>query len=167
MGELHPAIVHLPIGILTLYSLSEFLRFGLFKQESWMITKLFLLVSGTVGAFLGLNSGESLEDLRTNDEQLLNLHETFANASTWVYGIMTVAYLVWFLEVRFAFFSRLPLWNILSGLARLLRKPVIAMIGAATGFILLSLTGIFGGAMVHGPDADPLVSFVLQLFGIK
>ncbi|EKD68269.1 MAG: hypothetical protein ACD_48C00001G0001, partial [uncultured bacterium] len=58
-------------------------------------------------------------------------------------------------------------WNIIVRVAYALDRPIIRKSIAMLGFIALSLTGILGGALVYGPDADPLVHYVLQFLGLN
>ncbi len=40
----------------------------------------------------------------------------------------------------------------------------VSFILALIGIVGITITGTLGGAMVHGPEVDPFVSFVYHLF---
>ena len=162
MLNIHPAIVHIPIGLLTLYAILEIFSLKVFtKQNYWLPLKAILVIAGFLGALAGLQSGELLEH-RFGEHAIVELHASFASASTWVFGIMAVAYLlVWLKSIPF-----LPekYFSLLRKIAGFFTSRWIALIMALIGFILLSITGALGGGMVHGANADPIVKFVFDIF---
>ncbi len=169
MGDLHPALVHLPIGILSLYTLAEMLRWGnFFHSKHWQTSKAFMLIVGVLGSFLAFSSGEALEDLY-GASPLLDAHGAFGAATVAIYGMLAIGYLIWVIDN-----SRLAaylshgllgrLWHILTLCSGFLRTPVVSVSAALLGFVLLSITGALGGAIVRGREADFLVTIVYDLF---
>lgn len=166
---IHPAVVHIPIGLLTVYSILEFVRFKkVLAQPYWFYIKAILVIFGTLGTFVALQTGELIEDLFQSS--LMETHSTFATATTIVYGIIAGAYLVLWIEVDAANwkFLRLggvdKLWKVLTVLSRIILKPWLVVLLSLLALSLLTITGALGGALVHGPEVDPVVSFVYHLF---
>jgi uncharacterized membrane protein/mono/diheme cytochrome c family protein len=126
LGRFHPLIVHLPIGILLIACLLQWLsakqRFnGL--QQAISIT----LFCGMLTAIISDITGYLLSVTDDYDEQLVNTHQWF--------GIFTaiVSVIFYFLHKR-----RAPL---------LLRQSTSILL-----FLLIVLTGHFGGSLTHGSD---------------
>ena len=166
--DLHPLFVHFPIALLTLYSFLEVIR-RFTKNEHWVKVRAVLVIAGTIGAFVSLSSGEIAEKL-FGDRTLHNLleaHAIAANATTWIYAILAVSYLILWLQQTTA---HPPLLQRILGKARLgeplaskiLGTPVAPAL-AALGFIGLSLTGALGAILVYGPQFDPVTSLVYNL----
>lgn len=55
-------------------------------------------------------------------------------------------------------------WRVKKYVARLFFTAPIPMLTAFLGFVSLVVTGSLGAAIVHGPEIDPIVSFVYHLF---
>ncbi|OGH88146.1 MAG: hypothetical protein A3J93_00175 [Candidatus Magasanikbacteria bacterium RIFOXYC2_FULL_42_28] len=172
MGPLHAAIVHIPIGLLVVYSLIEFgLVFFPSYREKLNAGKYLMLVIGVLGALLAFSSGDSLEETRRFNRALVELHATFAGATIWVYAILAGAFSIQFLEklpkvvalAQSNFFVQ-KILKILSPIVGIITKQPILVLLSILGAILLSFTGALGGAIAHGPDADIITSFVYSLF---
>ncbi|PIT86224.1 MAG: hypothetical protein COU33_04360 [Candidatus Magasanikbacteria bacterium CG10_big_fil_rev_8_21_14_0_10_43_6] len=169
MGELHPAIVHIPIGILALYTLAECLRWGAFFHSAhWQKSKAFMIIVGVVGSFGAFLSGSALEEIYGHS-LLLSRHELFATVTIYIYSLLASAYLIWVIDISvlstplkkkpFA-----PVWHPLTIASGFVRTPIVVISSALLGFLSLTITGALGGALVRGPEADFLVSVIYSLF---
>jgi len=174
IGSLHPAIVHLPIGMLTLYAVLEILSLKrLESHASYRYTKGIIVTAGVIGVMLALQSGEAAAHMHRVDRAILEWHELMASTTTWLFGILAGIYVIaWIRDleqmVRLEKFPKIKkVWDVLSRVANAFDKPIIRRLLALLAFIALSLTGILGGALVYGPDADFLVSFVTKLLGLQ
>lgn len=171
MGSLHPALVHLPIGLLFGYSVVELFVFFFPRFRSkfeW--GKYLMLMLGFVGGIFAFQSGEALEDKHPNSP-ILEMHELFASATMWVYAIVAAILTVLVLDEwdvwkdmlkRLGFMGRL--WEVLVSICLLLHRPWILALLSVAGLLALNLSGAFGGMLVHGVDADWMTRFVHDLF---
>ena len=174
IGSLHPALVHLPIGVLTLYAVLEILPLKRLESHVWYrYTKGIIVCAGVIGAFFALSSGDAASETRVVNRAILEVHETVAGITTWLFAVLAGIYVIAWLR-DFEYMVRLEkfpfvkkVWNIIVRVAYALDRPIIRKSIAMLGFIALSLTGILGGALVYGPDADPLVHYVLQFLGLN
>lgn len=126
IGHLHPVLVHLPIGILMIACLLQWLsskpHFSNL-QQAISIT----LLCGMITAIAAGVSGFFLSSTDDYDEQLVSTHQWF--------GIFTtiVSVIFYFLHKRNASF--------------VLRQSVSVIL-----FLLIIFTGHFGGSLTHGSD---------------
>jgi len=166
--DLHPLFVHFPIALLTLYSFLEVIR-RFTKSEHWVQVRAVLVIAGTIGAFVSLSTGERAGQLfgdRTLHD-ILEAHAIAANATTWIYAVLAVSYLILWLQLTT---THPPLLQRILGKARLgeplaakvLGTPVAPVL-AVLGFLGLSLTGALGAMLVYGPQFDPVTSLVYNL----
>lgn len=167
--DLHPIVVHFPIALLTLYTASEvFRRFT--KAAHWGPLCGILVVTGTIGAFVGLSTGETAEHLFRDSafRNVLELHSLFASITTWIYAIPAGAYVIRWLNARPQLQSLSggikKLLAFLADIASIILETPIAPVLAILGFLGLSLVGALGATLVYGPDFDPITSFVYQIF---
>lgn len=171
-GSLHPAIVHIPIGLLFLYSTLEVaLLIFPSHRDKFAYGSYLMLMVGVIGALFALQSGEGLEHAQRFDHALVEVHSFVAGATTWVYGILAVALTILFVVQSQTYQRALvayPLLGTLSKpfvvLSRLVSRQPWRVLLAIAGGILLLLTGALGGAIAHGPNADIVTSFVYGLF---
>jgi uncharacterized membrane protein len=124
-GRLHPLLVHLPIGILLLAMLLEFLSARPKYRGLKTAADLSLLI-GFLCAVLSCITGLLLSQSGDYDESLVNVHQWLAISLTIVSGSLYVT---------------------LHG------KPMTRQGGALTAgvVVLLILTGHWGGTLTHGP----------------
>lgn len=96
--DLHPLIVHFPIALLTVYSVLEIVRRVAPRLRPVLkTTQCILLFLGYIGGRMALRSGEEMAEPRAEDSvshDLLEAHETFANASMLIYGILFAVMLI-------------------------------------------------------------------------
>lgn len=157
--------------MLVIYALAEVLRFrALIRQPWYEPTKIVLLVIGVISSFAALSTGEAAEHLVPRS-QLVEVHSGFAAASTWIFAVLLAAYLIRLLAASLsverlrALVEKLgPLWRMLVALAHFILRPYVVSTLALLGLAAVTVTGALGGAIVYGPDVDPIVSFIYHLF---
>lgn len=164
--NIHPAFVHFPIALLIVYAVLECIRPKyVMSRRSWHDIKAAFVILGTLSAFAALSTGEMAEELvdRTK-HQLVELHSFFATVSTWIFAILAAAYLIALLQEHVQPLARQSWWKIIAAIGAFVERPYIAIVLALLGIVSLTVTGALGGAIVYGPDADPIVSFIYNLF---
>ncbi|HKH62380.1 MAG TPA: c-type cytochrome domain-containing protein [Flavitalea sp.] len=132
IGHLHPVLVHLPIGILMIACLLQWLsskpRFSGLNQaiSITILCGMLTAIAAGVSGFLLSSSGDY-------DEQLVSTHQWF--------GIVTAigAVIFYLLHTRNA--------------SRIIRQSASIVL-----FLLIILTGHFGGSLTHGSDYLSLTS---------
>lgn len=165
--DLHPLVVHFPIALLTIYSILECVR-PLTKAFYWARVRAVLVITGAVGAFASLSTGETAEHLFQNRElhDVLEMHAAIGNITTWIYAILAAGYLLLWLNVAAQNSLPNPIKNIASMLqhiARFITETPLAILLAILGFIGLTLTGALGAILVYGPEFDPITKLVYSL----
>lgn len=157
--DLHPILVHFPIALLTIYALFEICSFPrLLRLPYWWTLKAVFVILGSLTSMVAYFTGSliSKKDLGTL-RPLVEMHSAFATGTALVFGMVALSYL----------FVLLKKENILDGvharMAERLQKPHILIPLAMIGLLLVTITGALGGAIVYGPDADPIVSFIYHL----
>jgi uncharacterized membrane protein len=169
--NIHPILVHFPIALLTVYTALEVLRFPVLKKQQWWFPiKTFLLLVGVVGGYFAILTGEMAEGAYsgTSTMQVVKLHSTFAEITIYLYAFLALCYLIeWgrraHLESRLPTFLHSP-WNVATRIEIVVAKAPVLILGSLIGFTLLSIVGALGGAIVYGPDIDPIVSLVYYFF---
>lgn len=153
---LHPALVHLPLGLalampIVLLVLAILDGKGKLTRQAWILA-LVLQLLFTVGAFSAMKTGDGEEERveRGIPEAVLHGHEEAAEVFTWA----TVALLA---------LSVLPVLNLGAGLRRVVP---FALVGVSLVVLALGLrVGKLGGALVYQHQA-PAVRAGLTLPGI-
>jgi uncharacterized membrane protein len=167
--DVHPIFVHFPIALLVFYSALEIFRLpAITRQQWWLPAKALMLLGGVIGGIFALGSGgiaaEAYE--KTSTAALVDLHGTFAFLTIVVYGLLTIATLI-----RWRSMTKQPSpdvsrgsWNKIVRVERTIFSPPVLIIGATIGLLLVTIVGALGGAIVYGPQVDPVVSVVYHLF---
>lgn len=166
--NIHPLIVHFPIALLLIYSLITLLPMKKWlPRVAWDDVATVLLVCGFAGAFMALQTGEIAADLARPNRSLFEAHEFFANATSWMYGLLIAGKVLVFIQTR-SFFSKVPLFfqKGITSLGALLTHRTVVILLALFGLLALFLTGALGGIMVYGTTADLLAPFILKVLGI-
>ena len=167
--NIHPIIVHFPIAFLFLYSVIKMIPFEKWLPGiNWLHIQRFLLLVGLLGAFAASQTGEIAKDLTSQNHDLVEMHELFANITTYIYGILLVGEFLTILNQKLLgiakYASLLKLTNVLQ---KIITNRIISQSLALLGFIAVALTGLLGGVMVYGLTADPMAGFVLKILGLS
>jgi len=166
--NLHPIFVHFPIALFLLYSaLYIFPWPKRLPTVNWQIPRITILIAGLIGAWLSNSTGELAQRLARPDRAILEMHETFASASTNIYAILLIIELILFLNPEWLKNKYLlTLKPVLISLKKLFSKIWFLRLIALLGALSISLTGLLGGIMVYGVSADPLAAPILKLLGL-
>lgn len=166
MVNLHPIFVHFPIALLTIYSLLEFIWFRKLRENnSFFLIKTSFLILGVLGAFVALATGSSARSGFTDQvsRHLISVHSTWAAGASWIFGILAAAYIP-IAICRFA--KKIPRNNLFSlgvRIAEIIVETPLVYFLVIAGLVAITVTGALGGAIVYGPDIDPIVSFVYKI----
>lgn len=165
--NIHPILVHFPIAFLTIYSLCEIFTVGNLKNsQTWWKIKAFLLVVGFLGTVAAITTGEMAEESIKSSSSIHNLvetHASFAVATEWLFGVLAFSYVAKF----FADKNTIPFMdtNLVKFVIFAIKKILFLSVPLAlVGLVLVTITGSLGGAIVYGPDVDPIVSFIYKIF---
>lgn len=163
--NLHSIFVHFPIACFVLYSVLEcvsFLRKSKEKQLSY--TKIFMLITGIIFAFMSLQTGEIAEHLNGRSA-LIETHSQFANITYALYRIILVLYIISReligLQLK-KYLNAIFITKLISIIAWIKKYGIMALL-SFIAMISLSITGALWWAISHGPAADPVVSFVYSM----
>ena len=174
--NIHPLFVHFPIALLAIYAIMELIHTDrLNHSDTYAAIKGFLVIVGTLAAYVTLSTGELAEGLLlANSPELAKLvetHSAFAGASTAIFSVLAISYAIkFFMDSTYAQAPVLasgPLsrvWGAMLWYSRAIRENVLGQMLALAGIICITITGALGAAIVYGPDADPIVSFIYGLF---
>ena len=158
--NIHPAIVHFPIALLTLYCLCELVCFGFVKRHQfWFYIKAFMVIVGTLGTYVALMSGETAKHLNLfgQSRQNINAHANIAVLTTIVFsGIAFFYVLLWLEKTGTISLKKFDAYRRVFN--------ILAIVFAITGIALITITGALGGALAYGPDNDPVASFFAHIF---
>ncbi|MBP9851750.1 MAG: hypothetical protein KBC67_00635 [Candidatus Pacebacteria bacterium] len=164
--NIHPILVHMPIGIFTLYAIMEIVCIDK-KFPSLRNGKRLLSIVGFIAGWITLATGEAAEHAigRNIDPSLHNLieaHSTFAGAFVIVAGALALlSVLSWILE---KYTNPITPWQNIAHKLAPLNKRWIFVILALVGLALITIVGGLGGAIVYGPDLDPATKLLYSLF---
>lgn len=169
--NIHPAIVHFPIALLACYAILEVLSIvPRFKRHPWVEPiKTFLVAGGTLLALLALSTGETAQHVlgRGPDvpRALIRTHSSVATLSTDIFSVIAAIYIVRLAKQQ-PWYQRVPafLRAVLDFCMKLLDRQWLLALGALVGLAAITITGALGGAIVYGPNTDPIVRFIYGLF---
>jgi uncharacterized membrane protein len=168
--NIHPIFVHFPIALLTVYAVLELVRFNkITSQIYWFYVKASILFAGALGAFAALSTGDGAEQTIAKElRPLVEIHSTFAAISTWIFLFIGLVYIVlwinktdWNQQLFDGRFSKI--WGTLLNSATKMYESPFIIILAFLGLLSITMTGALGGAIVYGPNIDPVVSFFYHL----
>jgi uncharacterized membrane protein len=172
----HVLLVHFPIALLVIYSLLEIFSYkNVSKYKEWFYIKFSFLIIGVISAFPTISTGEILEDLPKYDHKLVELHASFASASSGFYLIIAIIYILslivkepkaknYILKI-----NNLPkkikdfLFTAAKFCNNLINKRFL-IITSIIGLVLITITGALGGVLTSGINVDPIASFIYYLF---
>ncbi len=170
MNNYHLLFVHFPIALLMLYAGLEIISVKrLHLLPYWFYIKAVLVVVGSAAAFVTLQTGDLIEGQFKFIRNVVEMHSLWADITTGIFTGLAVLYLVqWIRTMRANTAFSSPLLNTVWSVVLLVhtalyRRPIVCLFAVA-GLIAVSVTGALGGSIAHGPDTDPLASFVYHLF---
>lgn len=168
---LHPAFVHFPLALLTMYVLFEIFGTQKFRATvNFIQLQTVLLVAGTVGAFLSAMTGGMLEEMvkdgrvKVSDINVLGIHENFAASVIIIFGIITLSYVAEYIGTTSPDSKIAVLIQNSKIINSFLSKRGTRTAFALLGMIALLCTGALGAVMVYGKDVDPFATFIYNLF---
>lgn len=154
--DLHPIFVHFPIALLSVYVAVEVVRIPKVVRASWWFPlKSILVIIGSAASVVTFFSGWLLKQAAEQHGTVSNVliqHDHFALYTVIVFGILAVAHVMVLLRQYFN--------AQIMRLAESILQPWVVIPLAILGLILITITGSLGGAMVYGPDVDPIVKFI-------
>ena len=163
--NLHPIFVHFPIALLTVYTLLEVFRLPIITRQSWWFyTKAVLLFIGTLGGVASGITGKIASQgfAGTSTMALVTLHSHYAEATVMVYGGIALLYAIEWMKIDGAKIPSSP-WAVILRIQSVLWRAPILVLASLIGLLLVTITGALGGALVYGPDIDPVVGFFYHL----
>lgn len=172
--NIHPIFVHFPIALLTLYSFFECFYFRkLINKEYWFFVKAILVVMGTLGGFFALSTGDLAKNQYQNNidiKNLIEIHSNWAAVAISIYSIISFVYIIKWFDYSSWLKKYKPnnffivVRSSVSRVIQIFLSPWILITLAGAGFVTITIAGALGGAIVYGPDVDPVVKFIYQLF---
>lgn len=157
--NLHPALVHFPIALLTVYAMFELARLPFITRTTWWFPlKSALVILGAAAAIPTYFTGWIQERAAAEVGEvpkLLATHGDFALYTVIVFAVLALAHIV---HLRPA---QLPP-KLVAVAEKILTAPFAVPL-ALLGLLCVTVTGALGGAMIYGPDVDPAVSIIYNL----
>lgn len=132
--------------------------YTLLVNPIWKHIKAFLIIFGTVTAIPTLLTGEVAEHRYLGDNnpeiffqsdlgKLIEAHGTAATVSVIIFSVLALMYLLSYIEKT----------------KKVYATTYVRVILALVGLMSVTITGALGGAISHGPDTDPVVTYVYNL----
>lgn len=165
--NVHPLLVHFPIGLLTIYALLELVRWKRLNNQTLFAIKAFLVITGFAAACVTWLTGQLAENTAIvptfAHPELVGIHSKMADLTIVSFGVLAAGYVVMVVKALDWELTK-PLVRSLSGPAVKLTSAPLAPILAIVGLGLLLTTGGLGGVIVYGPHLDPFTNVLYQLF---
>ncbi len=160
--NIHPLFVHFPIALLFLWSLCELVPVSRWlPQIHWQSVRHFLIVVGTLGAYVTFLTGGLAEEL-IGESRLVEFHSTFAGTVVIIYSIFLLEFI---LEKGRPLFEKFAVLKYTNWFLVLIQNRILRTVLISAAFICLVITGALGGAIVYGSGGDPFTDLILKLFG--
>ncbi len=145
--NIHPAFVHFPIALLTLYALIELLPVRKFMPSVvWDGISRFMLYIGALASVATAITGIMAEE-QIGESPAVEAHEEFA--LTLVALTLTTAAITYF-------------WKSEGSLRAFVLKGLALALLA-----LVFIVGALGANIVYGSGVDPIVTFITGILGVQ
>lgn len=170
--NIHPVFTHFPIALFSVYAILEILRFKKIQSLPYIFNiKGFLVITGTLFSFITLKTGQlaSMAFKSEPSKALIQTHSTLANISVYIFLIISLVYFFKWVDLSplDTYMIKSPFRKIWIAIKKhtgyILRSPFLPLL-ALVGLVSITMTGALGGALVYGPNVDPIVKFVYNLF---
>lgn len=168
--NIHPILVHFPIAFLSLYVLCEVISVKRLRDwSSWLHLKALLVVLGVITAVITSQTGELAASIVNVPRNVLRVHDQWANLTTVIFGVIAFLYIAVIADTTIVRtwiekFKLIMIWDKAVWLSHeLLKMRVVMTVLALSGVVAITVTGGLGGAMVYGPDVDPIVRLIYNL----
>lgn len=165
MQTIHPLLVHFPVAMLSLYGILEIISgLPIIRKFDLTLTKLVLVIIGTLGGMLASASGEAIEHSFSGLHNLVEMHSTWATLTNFLGIIIAALLLVSYFSS--SVISRYPggaIARITGIITRLAQTRALMVILALYVVISITVTGALGAVIVHGPQVDPVVNFIYTI----
>ena len=143
---LHPLVIHFPIALLLIAPL--FIVLGALltpaKGRPYLIAALALLLVGTAGTFLAIETGEAAAELAERTPgvaRVLEAHEALAERTRAVFGVLSVIFIALLAAPRILAKAESRLTTTIL--------PLAFLVLYSAGILLLLNTAHNGGRLVH------------------
>lgn len=164
--NLHPVLVHFPIALLTIYAVLELASlmkpvreraYVFYVKSSVLLLGALAAVPTYVTGYIQLGTAQPGTELY----RAMIMHYRFATVTLIIFGFLALAYAsAWLLRE----WAALPeAWKRRLAWHRKVTESPFAAVLALCGLVAVTVTGALGGAMVYGPDIDPIVSILYKL----
>ncbi len=171
--NIHPIFVHFPIALLTMYAILELVRFKKIIEKPWFeYVKGSFVIIGALSSSLALQTGELAEELYKKNSEVRNLietHASWAGFASYIFALLATLYAIHFV-VKSSFHIKIqntlikPLWLFIVQISEKLFETVwFMMVASFVGIVAITITGALGGAIVYGPNVDPVVKIIYSL----
>ncbi len=163
--NIHPILVHLPIGIFIIYALMEI--FGVDRKwPSLRDGKRLLAIVGFFAGWATLATGENAEHLLgknidQNIRQIIDIHSNLAGAFVIVAGALAFLSIVSFIVEKYPVPNLF--WQKLAHKLKAFKQRWFVIILAIVGLGLILTVGALGGIIVYGPEVDPFTKFLYSI----
>ncbi len=165
--NIHPIVVHFPIALLTLYSVVELIKSkNIVLKYNLFYSKALLLITGTVGGYFALQTGDIASHLLKSRSSILRFHEMFAQMSIMLYSFLSLGYILKLIEpyLEKRNFKYIEAVRVVT---TIILSPIVSISVAIIALTTLSITGGLGGILVYGPNADFVTKILYSIFNIQ
>lgn len=172
--NIHPLFVHFPLALLTLYALMVLMPIKFTSRFSWWAgaSSMLSIVGWLMTLPTAATGGIAEEMVKAKvDPALIEMHSSFAGGIIITFFFFFSANVVraakaqgWGDRIAARSPLLLKIWGMKQKGAHIVLDTFLGKILAAFGLVMIFITGALGGAIVYGPDFDPMMHSVYKLF---